>query len=408
MKIKILNRLDDIESAQWDGLLVHTDPFVQHAFLSALERHECVGDEYGWWPRHVTLWDDQGGLVAAAPMYLKNNSYGELVFDWAWADAYERSGRDYYPKLVMAVPYTPATGPRMLVRPGADRQTCRQKLLEGAIDLAREKGYSSLHCLFPREEEMSALVGQGLSQRVGCQFHWHNRGYRSFDDFLSTLSAKKRKNIRQERRRVAQAGIELRRFHGDEMDEAMWGHWQRFYRSTFERKSGYPTLSESFFRELGRTMGRSIIIVFAYRKGSENPLAGALMFRSDTTLYGRHWGCDESYDGLHFEACYYQGLEYAIEQGLARFEPGAQGEHKVSRGFEPTSTYSAHWIAEPDFRAAVDKFVDHEHWMICEYMQELSQRLPYKHTDDEIYCGFSLAQDLEMPVNNRILVWQRD
>ncbi len=385
----ICTQIDDVNADEWNCLNVDNDPFLRHEFLSALERHNAVGERFGWLVNHVLVRDHRGVLVGAMPMYEKNNSYGELVFDWAWADAYARQGGRYYPKLVVAIPYTPATGKRFLVAQDVfDQGAVRDRLLEKALSFAKTRGMSSLHLLFTDERDTVCAVNKGLSLRVNCQFHWHNENYESFDGFLSRLSSRKRKQIRRERQRVREAGIELRHFHGDEMTDELWAHWHRFYRSTFERKSGAATLSEAFFKELGKTMGESVLVVLAYDQ--ENPVAGALMYQSANTLYGRHWGCDAAYHSLHFEACYYYGQEYAIAHGLLRFDPGAQGEHKISRGFLPTSTYSAHWIADPQFADAVDRFVRHEHEMINDYMNELSQHVPFRKETMSKHCGEEL------------------
>lgn len=375
MNIRVIDAIEQIGAADWNRVAGTGYPFTRHEFLVALERHRCVGEGYGWLPRHVTLWHG-GRLVGAVPLYLKFNSYGELVFDWSWASAYERCGLPYYPKLVSAIPYTPATGRRLLLAPDADSTTAREQLASAVIAMARDLGLSSVHWLFPSEGEKRFLESRGLMSRTGCQFHWHNRAYGTFEDFMSTLVSRKRKNIRRERQRVADAGVRLEVRQGGDLNPAEWQSWQRLYESTFERKSGIPTLSPGFFREIGRTMADRVVMVFARRHG--DIIAGAFCVRGEHTLYGRHWGTFESHDSLHFETCYYQGIEYCIREGLGCFEPGAQGEHKIARGFLPVPTWSAHWLADEGFRAAIARFLDQEQTAMADYMAELSAQSPYR------------------------------
>ena len=375
MQTRVHHTIHDIGAGEWDAL-GDGSPFLRHAFLAALEDHGSVGPAFGWLPRHLAVRDAAGTLLGAAPLFLKDNSYGEFVFDWAWADAYQRAGLAYYPKLVSAIPYTPATGPRLL----AAAPAARAALADGALDLARELDVSSLHWLFPPEAELAPLLGRGLLRRTGVQFHWHNRGYRDFADFLDTFTAHKRKKLKRERARVQEAGIEFLWLHGDEISDALWPLITHFYRSTFDRKFGYPTFDEGFFRAAGRALGRDFLVILAQRDG--RPVAGAICYRDGGTLYGRHWGADEQHHSLHFEACYYQGIEYCIREGLARFEPGAQGEHKVGRGFEPVPTWSAHWIADGRFRELIGQFVQQEHAAMTDYIEELSGHLPYRQGAD--------------------------
>ena len=376
MRSTILNNINDVSAEQWNRLIEGDDPFIQHAFLATLEEHDCVGQTYGWIPQHIAIYDDADVLIGAAPMYLKDNSYGELVFDWNWADAYHRSGLQYYPKLVTGIPYTPVTGPRLLVAKEADQSSTRQRLIEAAISLAENNNLSSMHWLFTNEIDTQALKESGLSMRLGCQFHWQNHNYKDFDEFLQTLSSQKRKKIKRERRRTQEQDIELEVLHGDEMSEEQWHIFHRFYESTFERKSGMPTLSLSFFMALAERMPRNMLVVLA--KHNHQYVAGAFNMRSSDTLYGRHWGCSADYHSLHFEACYYQGLDYCIQNQLQRFEPGAQGEHKISRGFLPTRTWSAHWIAHPEFKTVIGNFCKHEQEGMEHYIAELEQHSPYK------------------------------
>jgi predicted N-acyltransferase len=314
-------------------------------------------------------------------MYLKDNSYGEFVFDWAWADAYARHGLQYYPKLVVAVPYTPVTGPRLLVDASHPQAALIRKALhEGALSHAKQLEVSSLHWLFTNDADTDFLEQQGLMRRTGCQFHWHNAGYRSFDDYLAVLTSKKRKQVKRERRLVNEAGIEVELLHGRDTTEAHWDVFYDFYCSTFARKSGHPTLSKDFFIALSRSMPDAVVLVLAKREGRY--VAGTFNLRGSDTLFGRHWGCHASFSGLHFELCYYRLIDYCIEHGLARFEAGAQGEHKLSRGFLPQATWSTHWLAHPDFSDAVSNFLEHEHGGMQDYMEVLNEHSPYKQVDD--------------------------
>lgn len=368
--------LVEIPAGEWNRLVDADAPFLRHEFLAAMERHDCVGERLGWIPHHLALRDTDGRLVAAAPCYIKLNSYGELVFDWAWADAYRRHGLPYYPKLVVASPYTPATGPRLLVSPGAEGQRLARALIQGAAGVAERMGVSSLHWLFTAESETRLLEEQGHLRRLGCQFHWSNPGYRSFDELLGAFTAEKRKKVKRERRRVAEAGIRLRRLPGDQVTESEWASFHRLYRDTFDRHGGIPTLTLPFFQEIAQTMGQRLLLVFAYH--GQEMVAAAFNLLGERSLFGRHWGCVRDFHSLHFEACYYQGLEHCIDAGLTRFEPGAQGEHKVSRGFLPTPTWSAHWIADHRFRQAIGRFLDQETRGMVEYLEEMRSHSPYR------------------------------
>jgi predicted N-acyltransferase len=378
MQISIIGNLSEVGAEEWN-VLVHADnPFARYEFLIAMERHDAVGKSFGWYPQYLIV-RDNGKLVGAVPMYLKDNSYGELVFDWAWADAYQRSGVAYYPKLVVAIPYTPATGQRLLVHPQSDYQTIAQAMINAATEHAQNLKVSSLHWLFTNDQDTALFQNQpDYMLRLGCQFHWHNQGYQSFDDYLSHFSSSKRKKIRQERRRVQDQGITLEVLHGDEASQEQWEIYHRFYNSTFDRKYGYATFSQGFFLEIARTMPRNIVLVLA--KHQNEYVAGAFNVRGGETLYGRHWGCSQDFHSLHFEACYYQGLEYCIHNGLQRFEPGAQGEHKIARGFLPVKTWSAHWIADERFQTPIRQFVSHELKGMEHYIDELHEHSPFKST----------------------------
>lgn len=373
MRSLTVESLAEVPPAAWNALVDGDQPFLRHEVLAAMERHGCVGVATGWQPRHQLVYRS-GVLVGACPSYVKTNSYGELVFDWAWADAYRRAGLPYYPKLVAAVPYTPITGPRLLAGNVADASTVKDRLIDGVV--AAAQGMSTAHWLFPDSPDRDRLEDKGMLTRLGCQFHWHNPGYRDFQDFLDQLVAKKRKNILRERRRVQEAGIELEVLDGHAATEAHWEVFHDFYRDTFLRLGGYPTLSEAFFKELGASLPNTVVLVLA--RQARRYVAGALSLRGKRSLYGRHWGCRQSFDGLHFEACYYQGIEYCIRHGLGRFEPGAQGEHKVSRGFLPTATYSSHWVAHPAFRQAIRRHLAVERQAMVEYIEEMRSHSPYR------------------------------
>ncbi|MCB1768457.1 MAG: N-acetyltransferase [Candidatus Competibacteraceae bacterium] len=377
MRLARLDSLSDIPAAEWNALVPNQNPFLRHEFLSALERHGCVGESTGWLPWHLTARNESGRLLGVAPLYLKYNSYGEFVFDWSWAEAYRQQGLSYYPKLVGAIPYTPATSPRLLL--AADQpqpETTAWAMVEFALEESRRYGLSSIHWLFPPPGDLKPMQEQGFLTRLGCQFHWDNRGYRDFQDFLDSLTAKRRKNINRERRLVREAGLEVRILSGREISDAQWRIIHAFYCSTFHRLGGVPTLTLPFFQDIATTLGEQMVLVLAFAHSRE--VAGAISFRSADTLYGRHWGCQADYDSLHFEACYYQGLEYCIEQGLQRFEPGAQGEHKIYRGFLPTLTHSAHWIAHPGFRRAIADFLNRETPALRDYVQHGLQHSPYR------------------------------
>lgn len=375
MNIKIHETISDIPANGWNQLLGNDYPFLRHEFLAALENNHCTGSKFGWLGRHITVHED-GKLAGALAMYEKNNSYGEFVFDWAWADAYQRNGLAYYPKLVVAAPYTPATGPRILVSKHSNQAQVQDALIGTALEMARTGELSSLHFLFTTEEDTCVLESHGLHRRMGVQFHWHNHEYRDFTDFLEGFTAKKRKNVKQERRQAQASAVEIEIVKGSIASDEQLRAAELFYRTTFDRKWGTATLNLGFFQEVASTMGEQLVLFLARKHGRY--VAGAICFQDGHTLYGRHWGELEHYPYLHFELCYYKGIEYCIEQGLRVFEPGAQGEHKISRGFLPTATWSAHWIKHPEFRKAIAHFLQHEHAGMLEYKSELDAHSPYR------------------------------
>ncbi|GAA5315225.1 MAG: GNAT family N-acetyltransferase [Candidatus Pelagadaptatus aseana] len=377
IEFKLLHSMDDISADAWDDLWQTRYPFVQHRFLAALEASACTSEDSGWQPQHL-IGSVNGKPAFAMPLYLKQHSWGEYVFDWSWADAYRRHGLTYYPKLVNAIPFTPATGPRLAYTPDAPANAVAQAMAFLQTH-CQQQGISGLHCLFTEQTLSERLTECQLQQRQGCQFHWFNREYSSFDDFLETFSSRKRKNLRKERQQVQTAQVSLRRLSGNDITDADWDAFYQFYHTTYLKRSGATGyLNRDFFQRLSQAMGEQLLMVMAYQQGQR--IAAALCFFDDHCLYGRYWGCHREVPGLHFEACYYQGIEFAIERGLQRFDPGAQGEHKIQRGFEPILTFSNHWLTEPAFQQAIGPFLASEADAILDYQQQCRQSLPFKHT----------------------------
>ena len=374
--VKVLTRIAEVPADQWDACAGPGHPFVSHAFLSALEESGSVGAEAGWLPQHLIVEDAAGQVVGAAPLYLKSHSYGEYVFDHGWAEAYERAGGRYYPKLQCAVPFTPVPGPRLLARPGARAAEIQDALAAAMVELARRHKASSVHITFPGEAEAARLGELGYLQRTGVQFHWHNRGYRSFEDFLAALASRKRKSIRKERREALAGGIAIHTLTGPDIRAEHWDAFFYFYIDTGNRKWGSPYLNREFFDLLGQRMADRVVLFMAEKDGQW--VAGALNLLGDDALYGRNWGCLGEYKFLHFEACYYRAVDFAIERGLARVEAGAQGPHKIQRGYMPVTTYSAHWIADPGFRKAVADFVARERRHMEQERAAMAEFAPYR------------------------------
>jgi predicted N-acyltransferase len=379
----IISSLSETGQAAWDGLLAlqaDRNPFLSYAFLDALHASGSAAPATGWQPQYIVLYEDDEGdnhsggerLAAALPLYVKEHSYGEYVFDWAWADAYERHGLPYYPKLLSAIPFTPVTGSRLLARDDAARAALVATLR--ATQEATE--VSSTHILFPPDAQAHELAAAGFALRSGVQFHWMNAGYANFEDFLATLEQKKRKNIRAERRKVREAGVTMRRVRGPDITDEEWRFFARCYRNTYAEHHSKPYLNLDFFRRIGRDMPDNLLLVIAERDG--RPIAASLVVHDATTLYGRYWGALEHVPCLHFETAYYQPLEFCIEQGIATFEGGAQGEHKMARGFLPTRTWSAHWLAHPAFADAIERFLEREAGGIDSYIDELNDRNPFR------------------------------
>ncbi|RZA33191.1 MAG: N-acetyltransferase [Lysobacteraceae bacterium] len=370
----IVSSLLEVGQERWDALVnaqPDPNPFLSYAFLHALHESGSASPETGWQPQYVVLFDREE-LAAALPLYVKGHSYGEYVFDWAWAEAYERHGLAYYPKLLSAIPFTPVAGPRLMAVDDAARAALVEVLVatQGATEV------SSTHVLFPPEEQARQLQDAGFMLRSGVQFHWLNAGYGSFDDFLATLEQKKRKNIRAERRKVREAGVTLRRVRGRDALDSDWVLFNRCYRHTYKAHYSTPYLNLDFFRRIGAAMPDNILLVIASREGRD--IAASLVIHNETTLFGRYWGELEHVPCLHFEAAYYQPLEFCIEQGIQAFEGGAQGEHKMARGFLPTRTWSAHWLAHPSFADAIERFLEREKGGIDDYLDELNERTPFR------------------------------
>jgi predicted N-acyltransferase len=370
MQIRFLDSPAKIDPAQWDRL-AGSQPFLRHAFFSALHESGSADAQNGWEPTFLTLWEE-AKLVAAMPLYRKQHSFGEFVFDWSWAEAYARQGRSYYPKLVAQVPFTPVEGCRLLARDSA----ARKALLDALISTAESSGLSSLHVLFPTADEAELLRERGLLLRRGVQFHWRNGNWSNFEEFLASLTRDKRKKIRQERRRVADAGVSLRRVAGQDIGIDDWRFYYACYSNTYLIRGRPPYLTLDFFMRIGMSMPENLLLVIADRAGK--PIAASLCLLDHERLYGRYWGAVEDVPCLHFEACYYQPMEFCLERRLAVFEGGAQGEHKLARGFMPVQTHSAHWLADRPFHDAVARFLDRESAGVAEYCDELEEHSPFR------------------------------
>ena len=379
--VTTVERVADVPASQWDALAGEGHPFTRHAFLDALERHGCVGEQVGWIPSHILV-HAGGRLVGATPAYVKLHSQGEFVFDWSWAEAYSRHGLEYYPKLVSAIPFTPSTGPRLLVHPGTPRRAVKRALAVSAVEISKAMDTSSFHWLFPRESDTAALESSGLLIRSGCQFHWTNRGYRDFQDYLDALTSKRRKEIRRERRDAASAPVEIEIHDGSTATEEHWHAYHALYSSTYDRKWGYPALTPSFFTSVAESLPDQTLVILARRGGRY--VAGAHCFVGRETLFGRNWGCTEHYRGLHFEICYYRLIEHCIRHGLSRFDAGAQGEHKLMRGFLPVETHSAHWIRDQRFREAIGRFLSEERAGLRRYRHAMAGHSPYRMPAGEV------------------------
>ena len=382
--IRTLARIADADVQDWDALAnpdpaLH-NPFVEHAFLKALEDAGTIGGRSGWQACHVVL-EEAGALIGAMPCYAKRHSQGEYIFDHGWADAFDRAGGSYYPKLLSAVPFTPVPGPRLLVGGGDTAEDRRSLLAAGAVEVAKRMGVSSLHFNFVTEPVWEALGEQGFLKRTGQQFHWRNEGYTTFDDFLAALASRKRKTVRKERAEALSAGLTIKHLSGRDITEAHWDAFFAFYMDTGSRKWGQPYLNRKFFSLLGQAMADKCLLIMVERAGRF--VAGALNLIGGDCLYGRYWGATEHHACLHFEVCYYQAIEWAIAHKLPRVEAGAQGEHKLARGYLPVPIYSAHWIADASFRRAVSRFLDEERRHMAEQREMLAEYAPFKKVVEE-------------------------
>ena len=375
MEIRQIPSISDIDSVVWNNLTGSSYPFLRHEFLLALEQSGSVSAKTGWTPAHLIILE-ANELIAFMPLYLKDHSWGEYVFDHQWASAYHQNSLEYYPKYLTAIPFTPCQGPRIVINKAYNSLEIHKIFLHALQQLAKAKNISTWHCLFPSAKEVDIFRSLTLYIREGVQFQWFNRDYQNFDDFLAGLTSSKRKMIKRERKRIAEQGVTLIQLNGAEVTESQWETFFNFYAMTYLKKGSEPYLTLEFFLEIARTMGEQLLLVFALN--DQRPVAAALSFIGSDTLYGRYWGCYEEYHSLHFETCYYQGIDYCIEQHLKRFDSGAQGEHKIARGFEPVTTYSAHWIKDAGFADAIGRFLQREKIATQQYKASASTYLPFK------------------------------
>ncbi len=366
----------EVNTVSWNQLVHDKDPFLRHEFLLALEQSGSVCIETGWQPNHLLVFDHQA-LIAAMPLYLKTHSRGEYVFDQQWADAFYQSGMEYYPKWVNAIPFTPCQGQRLLIKPEINQQTVTLLCMDHIKQLSELNNISSLHTLFPTPRQIE-LLQQTMLIREGVQFQWFNNNYRDFNDYLQAFTSRQRKKINKERRNITEQGIKLQRLTGKEITEQQWQVFFKFYEITYLKRGQSAYLNVNFFKQTARVMPEQILLVLAYKDRSY--VGAALSFIGDKTLYGRYWGCYQEYNSLHFETCYYQGLEYCLEHQLQKFDSGAQGEHKIPRGFKPVTTYSAHWIQNDQFSKLIANFLEREKILIRQYKKDCSQYLPFKAT----------------------------
>jgi len=387
--LSVHDAADAIARPVWDRLCPPNHPFLNADFLAIIERHGAAGQACGWLARHLLATDENGEVLGLLPLYLRGNSHGDFIHDWSWASAFRQLGRNYYPKLLSGLPHTPAAGPRLLVADTEQAPLIRRALIDGALALAREYEVSSWHVAFPDETDHLALQDASLLSSHNVQFHWQAGEGKSFDDYLATFTAEKRRKVRAERRRVRESGLRLEVRHGDEVDPAEWPRLHALYTSTFEKFGNYPVFSAACFAELATTLGRRMVLFIARdeKERGEPAVAVSICFRSDEALFGRYWGCDGHYHSLHFELCFYQGIDYCLREGLERFEPGAGGEHKIARGFTPTLVHSAHWIADPAMRQMIGRHLEQQGHAMAGYRDEAAEHLPFRRTLSDTNMG---------------------
>ena len=377
MKIHFIESIKNIDETIWNNLVDSDYPFMQHSFLLSLEESKCVGEGTGWYTFHLVVKEEED-VIALMPMYIKTDSHGEFIFDWSWADAFYRNGMDYYPKLVSAIPFTPASGPRLCVLDESKRTHITSLIKEGLEEISIELGISSAHILLPEKKELTSYVDSGFSTRTSYSFHWFNNNYSDFDDFLKELTSRQRKNLRKERSKILDQNIHMERIPGEDITEELWDSFFKFYQITYLKRGMQAYLNLDFFHKISERLPKSLLLVIAKEAKTKGHLAGALNFCDSKNLYGRYWGCLEEYDSLHFESCYYQGIEHCIEMKLNKFDPGVQGEHKIKRGFLPVETFSSHWIKDDRFKKAIDDFLIREREHILEYNERCKSLLPFK------------------------------
>ena len=377
MKIHFIESIKNIDETIWNNLVDSDYPFMQHSFLLSLEESKCVGEGTGWYTFHLVVKEEED-VIALMPMYIKTDSHGEFIFDWSWADAFYRNGLDYYPKLVSAIPFTPASGPRLCVLDESKRTHITSLIKEGLEEISIELGISSAHILLPEKKELTSYVDSGFSTRTSYSFHWFNNNYSDFDDFLKELTSRQRKNLRKERSKILDQNIHMERIPGEDITEELWDSFFKFYQITYLKRGMQAYLNLDFFHKISERLPKSLLLVIAKEAKTKGHLAGALNFCDSKNLYGRYWGCLEEYDSLHFESCYYQGIEHCIEMKLNKFDPGVQGEHKIKRGFLPVETFSSHWIKDDRFKKAIDDFLIREREHILEYNERCKSLLPFK------------------------------
>lgn len=377
MKIHFIESIKNIDETTWNNLVDSDYPFMQHSFLLSLEESKCVGEGTGWYTFHLVVKEEED-VIALMPMYIKTDSHGEFIFDWSWADAFYRNGLDYYPKLVSAIPFTPASGPRLCVLDESKRTHITSLIKEGLEEISIELGISSAHILLPDKKELTSYVDSGFSTRTSYSFHWFNNNYSDFDDFLKELTSRQRKNLRKERSKIFDQNIHMERIPGEDITEELWDSFFKFYQITYLKRGMQAYLNLDFFHKISERLPKSLLLVIAKEAKTKGHLAGALNFCDSKNLYGRYWGCLEEYDSLHFESCYYQGIEHCIEMKLNKFDPGVQGEHKIKRGFLPVETFSSHWIKDDRFKKAIDDFLIREREHILEYNERCKSLLPFK------------------------------